>query len=134
MKKTILKYFAEFLVVFLGILLSFFIDNSVKLNSKVENKNQLLIQLSEVIEKDLEQLKIIDSTLLSVEKSLDYFYVIKNNHFLAPNSETKRLFKKQLTAVRKERNKQNNSGRKEEKQRIREVRKEKKRQKKKKAS
>ena len=72
MKKTILKYFAEFLVVFLGILLSFFIDNSVKLNSKVENKNQLLIQLSEVIEKDLEQLKIIDSTLLSVEKSLDY--------------------------------------------------------------
>jgi len=65
MKKIILKYFAEFLVVFLGILLSFFIDNSIKLNSKVENKNQLLLQLSEVIEKDLEQLKVIDSTLLS---------------------------------------------------------------------
>ena len=72
MKKIILKYFAEFLVVFLGILLSFFIDNSIKLNSKVENKNQLLLQLSEVIEKDLEQLKVIDSTLLSVENSLDY--------------------------------------------------------------
>lgn len=74
------------------------------------------------------QLIEICITIGHYEKSLDYFYVIKNNHFLAPNSETKRLFKKQLTAVRKERNKQKNSGRKEEKQRIREVRKEKKRQ------
>ena len=72
MKKIFIKYIAEFLVVFLGILLSFAIDNKLKLNSEIENKNQLLSQLSEIIEKDLEQLKVIDSTLVVVENSLDY--------------------------------------------------------------
>ena len=72
MKNIFLKYVFEFLVVFLGILLSFYIDGKVKLNAEIENKNQLLTQLSEVISEDLEQLQIIDSTLISVEQSLDY--------------------------------------------------------------
>ena len=72
MKKILLKYIAEFLVVFLGILLSFAIDNKLKLNSEINNKNKLLNQLSEIIEKDLEQLRVIDSSLIFVENSLDY--------------------------------------------------------------
>ena len=72
MKKIFLKYIAEFLVVFLGILLSFAIDNKLKLNSEINNKNKLLNQLSEIIEKDLEQLRVIDSSLIFVEISLDY--------------------------------------------------------------
>jgi hypothetical protein len=72
MKKIFLKYIAEFLVVFLGILLSFAIDNKLKLNSEINNKNKLLNQLSEIIEKDLEQLRVIDSSLIFVENSLDY--------------------------------------------------------------
>jgi len=72
MKKIFIKYIAEFLVVFLGILLSFAIDNKLKLNAEIDNKNQLLTQLSEIIEKDLEQLKVIDSTLVVVENSLNY--------------------------------------------------------------
>ena len=43
MKKIFIKYIAEFLVVFLGILLSFAIDNKLKLNSEIENKNKLFI-------------------------------------------------------------------------------------------
>ena len=57
MKKIFIKYIAEFLVVFLGILLSFAIDNKLKLNSEIENKNQLLSQLSEIIEKDFLAIK-----------------------------------------------------------------------------
>ena len=72
MKKIFLKYIAEFLVVFLGILLSFAIDNKLKLNSEINNKNKLLNQLSDIIEKDLEQLRVIDSSLIFVENSLDY--------------------------------------------------------------
>ena len=72
MKKIFIKYIAEFLVVFLGILLSFAIDNKLKLNSEIENKNKLLTQLSEIIEKDLEQLKVIDSTLVVVENAINY--------------------------------------------------------------
>tara|TARA_B110001450_G_scaffold78937_1_gene74902 strand:- start:172 stop:882 length:711 start_codon:yes stop_codon:yes gene_type:complete len=72
MKNVFLKYLLEFLVIFLGILLSFYIDGRVKINAETENKNQLLVQLSEVISEDLKQLQIIDSTLFSVEKSLNY--------------------------------------------------------------
>ena len=72
MKNVFFKYLLEFLVIFLGILLSFYIDGRVKLNAETENKNQLLVQLSEVISEDLKQLQIIDSTLFSVEESLSY--------------------------------------------------------------
>ena len=42
MRKKVLRYGLEFLVVFSGILLSFVIDNRIKVNERIDNKDLLL--------------------------------------------------------------------------------------------
>jgi len=69
---TLKRYSLEFLVVFLGILSSFAIDNYLEAAQKVEQKNLLLEELYLSINEDLDQLKIVngvlDDCLNSIEK------------------------------------------------------------------
>ena len=72
MNLTLKRYSLEFLVVFLGILSSFAIDNYLEAAQKVEQKNLLLEELYLSINEDLDQLKIVngvlDDCLNSIEK------------------------------------------------------------------
>lgn len=71
MKKSVYNYLLDFIVVFLGILLSFFIDARVKHNDRVEHKNFLIHQLENLIKEDLQQLKIVENTLHSCLEAID---------------------------------------------------------------
>ncbi len=75
------KYFLEFLVVFLGILLSFMIDNRLKYSERVSNKDFLLSQLREIIKEDQQQLSIVQNTLRDCLESVSILiddYKMKN--------------------------------------------------------
>ena len=63
MKRTFKGYFIDFLVVFLGIVTSFFIDNRIKLNEKIETKNILLEEFLVKIDEDTQQLEKIQEIL-----------------------------------------------------------------------
>jgi hypothetical protein len=57
------KYSLEFLVVFIGILSSFGIDNYLKNAQRINEKNTLLDELNLSINEDLRQLEIVNGTL-----------------------------------------------------------------------
>ncbi len=62
-ERKIVKYTLEFLVVFLGILLSFGIDNYIKKRERINQKNILLTELYTSIKEDQQQLKIVEDAL-----------------------------------------------------------------------
>ena len=64
MKSKVLKYGLEFLVVFSGILLSFVIDNRIKVNERIANKDLLLNQLDIALNEDRIQLEVLKFLLL----------------------------------------------------------------------
>ena len=57
------KYFLDFLIVFLGILSSFGIDNYIKNVHRESQKNILLDELHLAINDDIIQLKIVNDAL-----------------------------------------------------------------------
>ena len=69
------KYFLDFLIVFLGILSSFGIDNYIKNVKKENQKNILLDELYLSINDDIIQLKIVN----------DEIQLRSNNSFLHDN-------------------------------------------------
>ena len=71
-KNTLLKYVFEFIVVFLGLLLSLAIDNYSKKSEKLEKKNTLLIELKESISNDLIQLGIVNESLDQAIESIKF--------------------------------------------------------------
>ena len=71
-KNTLLKYVFEFIVVFLGLLLSLAINNYSKKSEKLENKNTLLIELKESISNDLVQLGIVNESLDQAIESIKF--------------------------------------------------------------
>jgi hypothetical protein len=71
-KNTLLKYVFEFIVVFLGLLLSLAIDNYSKKSEKLEKKNTLLIELKESISNDLIQLGIVNESLDQALESIKF--------------------------------------------------------------
>lgn len=71
-KNTLLKYVFEFIVVFLGLLLSLAINNYSKKSEKLENKNALLIELKESISNDLVQLGIVNESLDQAIESIKF--------------------------------------------------------------
>ena len=71
-KNTLLKYVFEFIVVFLGLLLSLAIDNYSKKSEKLEKKNTLLIELKESISNDLVQLEIVNESLDQAIESIEF--------------------------------------------------------------
>ncbi len=77
-KHSFKGYFIEFLIVFLGIVTSFFIDNRVKLNEKIETKNILLQEFLLKMDEDTVQLEKIQEILArcmeSSEQLIDDFY------------------------------------------------------------
>ena len=75
-KNTLLKYgrdlFFEFIVVFLGLLLSLAIDNYSKKTEKLKKKNVLLIELKESITNDVIQLGIVNKSLDQAIESVKF--------------------------------------------------------------
>lgn len=75
-KNTLLKYgrdlFFEFIVVFLGLLLSLAIDNYRKKAEKLKKKNTLLIELEESITNDVVQLGIVNKSLDQAIESVKF--------------------------------------------------------------
>ena len=71
MKSKVLKYGLEFLVVFSGILLSFVIDNRIKVNERIANKDLLLNQLDIALNEDRIQLEVVKSSLDNCLASID---------------------------------------------------------------
>jgi DNA repair ATPase RecN len=68
------KYSLEFLVVFLGILSSFGIDNYIKNVQKVNEKNTLLDELHLSINEDLKQLEIVNGALDDCLNSINLLF------------------------------------------------------------
>lgn len=71
-KNTLLKYGFEFIVVFLGLLLSLAIDNYSKKAEKLKKKNTLLIELKESIANDVIQLGIVNKSLDQAIESIEF--------------------------------------------------------------
>jgi hypothetical protein len=71
-KNTLLKYVFEFIVVFLGLLLSLAIDNYSKKVEKLKKKNTLLIELEESITNDVIQLGIVNKSLDQAIESVKF--------------------------------------------------------------
>ena len=71
-KNTLLKYGFEFIVVFLGLLLSLAIDNYSKKAEKLKKKNTLLIELEESITNDVVQLGIVNKSLDQAIESVKF--------------------------------------------------------------
>ena len=75
-KNTLLKYgrdlFFEFIVVFLGLLLSLAIDNYRKKAEKLKKKNTLLIELEESITNDVVRLGIVNKSLDQAIESVKF--------------------------------------------------------------
>ena len=68
------KYSLEFLVVFLGILSSFGIDNYLKNAQRIYEKNTLLDELNLSINEDLRQLEIVNGTLDDCLNSINMLF------------------------------------------------------------
>ena len=68
------KYSLEFLVVFLGILSSFGIDNYLKNIQRINEKNTLLDELSLSINEDLRQLEIVNGALDDCLNSINVLF------------------------------------------------------------
>ena len=68
------KYSLEFLVVFLGILSSFGIDNYIKNIQKENDKNTLLDELHLSIKEDIAQLEIVNSALEDCLNSINILF------------------------------------------------------------
>lgn len=68
------KYSLEFLVVFLGILSSFGIDNYLKNTQRINEKNTLLDELSLSINEDLRQLEIVNGALDDCLNSINVLF------------------------------------------------------------
>ena len=68
------KYSLEFLVVFLGILSSFGIDNYIKNAQKENDKNTLLDELHLSIKEDIGQLKIVNDALEDCLSSINILF------------------------------------------------------------
>lgn len=81
------KYSLEFLVVFLGILSSFAIDNYLEAAQKVGQKNLLLDELYLSINEDLAQLEIVnealDDCLNSIERLIGKSSAMANDSIIA---------------------------------------------------
>lgn len=78
MKKSnslLLKYFLEFIVVFLGLLLSFAIDNYNKKTEKLETRDILLKELNQSIKSDLKQLEVVNKSLNECIGSIELLLV-----------------------------------------------------------
>lgn len=78
MKKSnslLLKYFFEFIVVFLGLLLSFAIDNYNKKTEKLETRDILLKELNQSIKSDLKQLEVVNKSLNECIGSIELLLV-----------------------------------------------------------
>ena len=71
-KNTLLKYGFEFIVFFLGLLLSLAIDNYRKKAEKLKKKNTLLIELEESITNDVIQLGIVNKSLDQAIESVKF--------------------------------------------------------------
>jgi len=76
------KYSLEFLVVFLGILSSFGIDNYIKNIQKVNEKNTLLDELHLSINEDLKQLEIVNGALDDCLNSINILFEQKEEKTL----------------------------------------------------
>lgn len=68
------KYTLEFLVVFLGILSSFGIDNYIKNTQRIYEKNTLLDELNLSINEDLRQLEIVNGALDDCLNSINVLF------------------------------------------------------------
>ena len=68
------KYSLEFLVVFLGILSSFGIDNYLKNTQRINEKNTLLDELNLSINEDLRQLEIVNDALDDCLNSINVLF------------------------------------------------------------
>ena len=68
------KYSLEFLVVFLGILSSFGIDNHIKNTQKEDDKNTLLDELHLSINEDIGQLQIVNDALEDCLNSINILF------------------------------------------------------------
>ena len=68
------KYSLEFLVVFLGILSSFGIDNYLKNTQRINEKNTLLDELNLSINEDLRQLEIVNGALDDCLNSINVLF------------------------------------------------------------
>ena len=68
------RYSIEFLIVFLGILSSFAIDNYLKSAQKVTQKNILLDELYLSINEDINQLKIVNNALDDCLNSIEIIF------------------------------------------------------------
>lgn len=68
------RYSIEFLIVFLGILSSFAIDNYLKSAQKVTQKNILLDELYLSINEDINQLKIVNDALNDCLNSIEIIF------------------------------------------------------------
>jgi hypothetical protein len=68
------KYSLEFLVVFLGILSSFGIDNYLKNAQRIDEKNTLLDELNLSINEDLRQLEIVNGALDDCLNSINVLF------------------------------------------------------------
>ena len=73
-KGDLKKYSIEFLIVFLGILSSFAIDNYLKSAQKVTQKNILLDELYLSINEDINQLKIVNNALDDCLNSIEIIF------------------------------------------------------------
>lgn len=76
------KYFLDFLVVFLGILSSFGIDNYIKNVKKENQKNILLDELYLSINDDIIQLKIVNDALDDCLESIEILFEQSENKTL----------------------------------------------------
>ena len=85
-ERRIIKYTLEFLVVFLGILLSFGIDNYVKQRERINQKNTLLIELRTSINEDQEQLIIVEDALNVCLESFDLLIRDQKKPFLSDSA------------------------------------------------
>ena len=85
-ERRIIKYTLEFLVVFLGILLSFGIDNYVKQRERINQKNTLLIELRTSINEDQKQLIIVEDALNVCLESFDLLIRDQKKPFLSDSA------------------------------------------------
>lgn len=82
-KRYYLKiYSLEFLVVFLGILSSFGIDNYIKNTQKEDDKNTLLDELYLSIKEDIGQLEIVNNALDDCLNSINILFEESKEHTL----------------------------------------------------
>ena len=99
-KRTFKGYLIDFLIVFMGIVLSFFIDSRIKLYEQIENKDTLLREFLLKIDEDTDQLEKIQVILArcmeSSELLIDDFY---NKNLSEDNLANEYLYLTQNTGI-----------------------------------